>query len=1631
MTIPSITNPAANSDQPPGIAPPTAGAIAGPVRPAPLNRDEGHHYLIENAPALPTNTDIFKEIGGEGEYPSLDLPAAIAETRRMSGPGIRHPRPRKKNTGATQIPEAGTTHGCADPEHNIFDQIAGTLEDQKEESEAAGDVHPAVPESPTPGPTDDAAGDGADDPAEGPDAPTARGNRIPDNINTLSLLESARFYVNSLGHAVFPIRSIHDERAQKPGKEPLNKGYKKVVLANCTEDYLAQYFSTGSNYNIGGISREDLVWIDIDAKKDRGQSAREWLATHPEWQCHPRVSTLNGFHILVRVRDLPAKAKKDSQKISDNLTIELLVPGEPCVLPPSLRLDEEPYQWETFGEIPEFSWDCLRAALGFENRNKSASRNHGHRERRFAGDLSTLDLLPVLREQGLLREQLDPETGKWGTACPWRHEHSDGGTRPDSSSVVFVQEGRTPAFKCSHGHCAERGIFDLCGYLDDADPGVIDRHCEKRRFYRADDTVSDSKLPLIQHPGPGKLLSEIGKKLGHVIGGVLKWFVRSHAIVQIGRDAQSGALRMREVTPVEACSAIEEFVTPVAPDVKDGDTLIPKSFDRETIGKLLAAPQFKSQLPVIARVLSAPVAILDAETGQLVDLQPGYNPGHELFVSPEFGEIERMEPEEGRRLLLELLEDFCFETEQDRVHALARIITPYLRMIMGWTARTPLWFFMANRPRAGKDYLAMIALIIYEGEVREDSPLERGSEETRKRLTAAQIAGRRFMHFANCQNHLDDPALTSRVIAVRKLGGSDATDDLCLPNEIEYSLSANVGITLREDLNHRSRRISLSFGDEDPNSRTFRYPDLHGRIRRDRPRYLGAIHSLVVHWVQLGFPAGPTPFTSYPEFARVVGGVMVSNGLGDPCLPHASQLVLGGDLKERAMRAVYSIGFAQWPDAWVAKDELFQALARVDNDDLNFFGLLTGEDEKKTRTRIGMALKEYNIRILAGVRLEIDPAGTGGRQRVRFSRVDPGSGCDRQPGDETGSENAGECDEPCEVLRTLRTLRTLGGAGGLGGNSLDENVQTESNDPPSSGACEGSQGSQGSQSRASVPRLATCRSADARSATPRSQSPAPVSSLSPRTAYPAIARSIAAARVVALEVGPTDPARNSRCLRLAVPGGQEWEIGLRDGTGNNLGQIKAALELSVIVVHGARRTLGLLRSLCGLRIRRVFCTLTADKLLTNGSAAHGDLAEVLSRHPGDADAVSGVGRLHDLRTDLQAELYAAGLSDVSDLEMGLIPVVADIEAAGVPVDREELERRRAEAIDGEAQARADLSRLSGERDFNPNRPAQVMAALGRLDIDVSDTGAATLEPYSSHAFVVALMDFRHHSHVAGLLAGLAKHLGDDGRIHTDLDPLGAETGRFSSSNPSLHSIPRGDVRRVFRPPPGMVFVKGDYSQIDLRVAAAIAGEEEMLQAFRDGCDIHRLTASRVTGKPPEEVSPDERQEAKAVNFGFIYGQQAAGFMSSANEKYGLDLTLGRATRLRRAFFNSYPAFNAWHGSARVEADSGLSEVRTRLGRRRLLPPELSNWTRFSQAVNTPVQGTAADGMKMALITLHRRLPENCLIVLTVHDDVLVECPEAEAEAVRLLVGEVLRESMARLVPEVPIEVETRILEVWE
>ena len=277
------------------------------------------------------------------------------------------------------------------------------------------------------------------------------------------------------------------------------------------------------------------------------------------------------------------------------------------------------------------------------------------------------------------------------------------------------------------------------------------------------------------------------------------------------------------------------------------------------------------------------------------------------------------------------------------------------------------------------------------------------------------------------------------------------------------------------------------------------------------------------------------------------------------------------------------------------------------------------------------------------------------------------------------------------------------------------------------------------------------------------------------------------------------------------------------------------------------------------------------------------------------------------------------------------------------------------------------------------------------------------------------------------------YLDPDGRIRCRLHPLATDSGRFSCSDPNLQQVPSEQtapgLRSCFRAPPGRKLILADYAQIELRVAAHLAPCDALRSVFTAGRDPHRATAATITGKNESVITPRERQLAKAVNFGFLFGMGSRRFREYARSSFGVELDEAESSRAREAFFDTFPGIAAWHRrTSHAQRQSESLTVYTAMGRqKRFEAGQIS----FNTALNIPVQGTAAEGFKLAMSRLEPALRKlDAYGVLCVHDEYIAEAPEDRAEEAAACIEKLMCESMRELVPSVPIEVEVKLASDW-
>lgn len=454
----------------------------------------------------------------------------------------------------------------------------------------------------------------------------------------------------------------------------------------------------------------------------------------------------------------------------------------------------------------------------------------------------------------------------------------------------------------------------------------------------------------------------------------------------------------------------------------------------------------------------------------------------------------------------------------------------------------------------------------------------------------------------------------------------------------------------------------------------------------------------------------------------------------------------------------------------------------------------------------------------------------------------------------------------------------------------------------------------------------------------------------------------------------------------------------------------------------------------------VFDTALAAYLL-DATAGSYDLPRLAQTYLGEE--LPDVQSVWALQPVLHEKMDAQAMLPLyTDIELPLCPVLARMEQAGFLVDRKALYDFGESLTSSIEQLQQSIWALAGEP-FNIQSPKQLgnvlferlMLPAGKKTKTGWSTNAAVLEKLrGKHPIIEQILDYRTLTKLKSTYAdGLLKEISADGRIHTNFQMTVTATGRLSSTEPNLQNIPvrrelGAQIRKMFVASPGRVLVDADYSQIELRLLAHIANDETMIAAFRSGEDIHAVTASQVFGVPLAEVTPLQRSHAKAVNFGIVYGISA----------FSLAQDIGVFQSEAKAYMDSY--FAKYHGVRAymthvVEQAKADGYVTTLFGRRRDLPELKSsnfNLRSFGErvALNMPIQGTAADIIKAAMVRVDARMRAEKLqarLLLQVHDELIVECPAEEAETVKAI----LTEEMEHVVDyRVPLLVDAKIGASW-
>jgi len=1105
---------------------------------------------------------------------------------------------------------------------------------------------------------------------------------------------------------------------------------------------------------------------------------------------------------------------------------------------------------------------------------------------------------------------------------------------------------------------------------------------------------------------------------------------------------------------------------------------------------MLATPSEKRPLPVLTRLVQAPIY---SPTGELLTA-PGYHPAARVYYDPPPGVTLPSVPARptgaevarARSLIMDdLMGDFPFVGAAERAHAVALLLLPFVRdMIPG---NTPLHLVDAPSAGTGKGLLVNALLTPSLGGNKQLMSAANDDDEWRKRITAALAGAPGAIQIDNVARVFASPdlaaALTTTEWSDRLLGQSRLVR---YPVRCVWVATGN-NMTLSTEIARRSVHIRMNPQRDLPWERqesAFRHPDLLDWVRSSRGRLVGAALTLVNAWLTAGRPTGKKTIGSYEEWSRLMGGILAVADVPG-FLANTHEFYEEADTEAAVQRRLVAAWWEAFKEEEVGTAELFPIAETIE-------GLTFGRStsERGQRTALGAYVAKVKDRVYNDYRVAKGSVRDN-RQlwRLRWSGGAPmppegaphdGGNHPHDAGDGSNLSNLSNLSAPIPRGRAGAHTHTHTCEGGKKVTEVTEVTEVKPEEvlkgfpPLDLRPCPG----------CGTPSVNgwTCKAC-------RERPPAPVQKVA-TSAEKTIVQPTATSTTLPVVTGDAGPALPYTLVTTARDVGEMLTtIGAADVVGIDtettgldaatdrvrLIQIATAATVYVLDVftldprliapllvgdgpllvgHNLAFDLRFLES-AGLPFpagSRLFDTMLASQLLAAGTRMKHSLAAVAERALGIAVdkteqksnwsgrlssdqlayAAQDAALLPALATRLRESIDAADLGRVADLEMRALPTIAWIEQTGVPFDRDAwtgLATTAAAERDAVAQeltaAVGSGGLFAGSSTVNWGSNMQVAALLRARGHTVTSTDDVALHALGDAGEPLAALLLRHRDaakRASTYGADYLKHVNArTGRIHPHFGQLGSDAGRMTCASPNLQQVPRDRrYRACFRPGEGRVLIKADYAQIELRLAAEIADDTRLIEAFQRGDDLHTVTARTVLGKT--EVTTADRQAAKAVNFGLLYGMGVEGLRIYAKNEYGVQWSVDEAASVRGKFFDTYRGLKAWHRSQ----PDGAVDTRTIAGRRR------EGLTSFTKKLNSPVQGSGADGLKAALALLGetRGRARGAAAVNVVHDEIVVECDRDEAEAARAWVMDAMRTGMESVLCQVPAEVEATICADW-
>jgi DNA polymerase-1 len=1427
---------------------------------------------------------------------------------------------------------------------------------------------------------------------------------IPNDINSWPRAKQLATYLEA-GWQLQPVYgpTASELPVKDRGKKPRLTLKDRLAL---TADAVLKWFANGSQDNIGQVPQRPHVSIDLDDQSQDGRSLVCFSVLYPDFTAIPHVRTSRGIHLHLICNDIPdGVTTLTNPELLPSLSAQLFCdPSLNVILPPSVHVSGARYEWVGAGTIPLIPWSELQKVFKFPIKERCL-RPTAWKEA-YKGDLRSIDLIALCEHLKIYGECLDVDADKHSVQCPWRSEHtnaSDSWKPGYSETVIYTPANKLPAFKCLHAHCAGRSIPDLLSWAEAQESGVVDRFCGKNYQHPADyrgagDVLGQSPAYFEQEqretPCPYPLVDwalierpSTRERFTHQAFYPDKSILE--AFIQLGTNLTEATkgLVLGAVLPVAAALLARRVWLPWV-----GSSLFPNIYN------LLIGPAGDGKSSLIRVSDSVAKACLDQNSFlNLVNVSPqglfeqyyepsgGYPDNICIFDEGNIVLTSWVNTTIGESVAAELLQRYdCLDYKET-----------YLRNKK------------ANEGKATRNAGQTSTSILFGGTFNvscfQGTLVRQGME-------------RRFLPYVST-----GPGRT--IIWPPVLDASALHDSFSKLREVKGIMAmAKEANTLWEDYQILNRKLMK---EADPWNDA-----LIARIR-----------TCPTHVLKLSM--------IFESCCAVHQQQAAVHTIGVDCL----QLAIA-HVDENMRAAAYLDKYA---DSHSVDQQAESLLVIIQNEFRRWGNTVYASRTQLTRKfcpnpsrRGALSVSDLYDKLVAHLQSkgECVRVVKDGKFEVYAFPAEP-----------TG-KNGGTSGDPPQPTRPENSTNSTG----PDTREASKNEYTPVEFVENRGSYDMREDSE-------------CASPPVEFVENVEFAPTEVSAQSETTPVENVEfskdfqvvddaqllegalKTLGYDSPIAIDIETYGDHRSHalksrkgriRILSAATRTQHPTVIDLQ-GRGVGTDWIKEFLEKRTIVGHSLSFEGEWLRQHMGVQLTPLFCTYSGAKLLSNGDIAlRNDLGTVLERHLnvsipkgfGASDwggmcltedqyryASEDVRYLLDLANVLTAELKRANLWNVFELEMKLLPLVIEMQHHGMPVSKEVLETimtsAQARCKEFENQLKPHLGHW-----INFDSPDQLKEAFAAIGVQLENTNEETLAA-CSHPAAAILLGYRgaemERRQAESLLESVV-----DGRIHAQFKPLGTETGRFSSADPNLQNVGRGPLRTAFKPSdPNQVLVVADYSQIELRVAAAISKDKAMMDAFDTNSDLHRKTAGAVLSKPDDKVTKADRQLAKAVNFGLLYGQGAEGLVRYALTSYGVTLELTQAKRLRSAFFKHYKGLDSWHKRSWEQAAS-TTEGRTLLGRRRLANADASNWDRFQLLVNFRDSGTAADCLKQSMLDLAPQLATHgAYMVATVHDELVIECPRSNAEVVRDISANSMVEAAKQLLKDaVPIEVEAKVCESW-